>query len=82
MDKHTASTTLLRPAQVAALFGVGPWTVVRWADAGLLRAIRTLGGHRRFLQSEVQALLETDEGPDGVLDGAANTAPAGAPDDL
>lgn len=82
MYKQAASAALLRPAQVAALFGVGPWTVVRWADAGLLRTVRTLGGHRRFLQSEVQALLETEEGPDGVLGGATNTAPIGAPDDL
>jgi excisionase family DNA binding protein len=31
--------------------------VTRWAKAGKLTAIRTLGGHRRYRKSEVQALL-------------------------
>lgn len=37
---------LLTPAEVAALFRVDPKTVTRWAKAGKLTAIRTLGGHR------------------------------------
>ena len=48
---------LLTPAEVAALFRVDPKTVTRWAKAGKLSAIRTLGGHRRYRASEVQALL-------------------------
>lgn len=51
------SEQLLTPAEVAALFRVDPKTVTRWAKAGKLTAIRTLGGHRRFRSSEVQALL-------------------------
>ena len=47
----------MTPAEVAALFRVDPKTVTRWADAGKLTAIRTLGGHRRYLQDEVQNLL-------------------------
>jgi excisionase family DNA binding protein len=39
---------LLTPAEVAALFRVDPKTVTRWAKAGKLSAIRTLGGHRRY----------------------------------
>jgi excisionase family DNA binding protein len=38
---------LLTPAEVAALFRVDPKTVTRWAKAGKLTSIRTLGGHRR-----------------------------------
>ena len=53
---------LLTPAEVAALFRVDPKTVTRWAKAGKLTAIRTLGGHRRYRQSEVQALLKTIPG--------------------
>lgn len=48
---------LLTPAEVAALFRVDPKTVTRWAKAGKLTAIRTLGGHRRYLESEVNRLL-------------------------
>jgi excisionase family DNA binding protein len=48
---------LLTPAEVAALFRVDPKTVTRWAKAGKISAIRTLGGHRRFRESEVLALL-------------------------
>jgi len=49
---------LLTPAEVAALFRVDPKTVTRWAQAGKIGSIRTLGGHRRFRQSEVRALLD------------------------
>lgn len=48
---------LLTPAEVAAMFRVDPKTVTRWAVAGKLTSLRTLGGHRRYRSSEVQALL-------------------------
>ena len=51
------SDHLLTPAEVAALFRVDPKTVTRWAKAGKLTSIRTLGGHRRYKASEVYALL-------------------------
>ena len=51
------SQVLMTPAEVAALFRVDPKTVTRWADAGKLNAVRTLGGHRRYRQDEVQNLL-------------------------
>jgi excisionase family DNA binding protein len=38
---------------------VDPKTVTRWAKAGKLSSIRTLGGHRRYRASEVQALLQS-----------------------
>lgn len=49
--------TLLTPAEVAALFRVDPKTVTRWAKAGKLSSIRTLGGHRRYREAEVRSLL-------------------------
>jgi excisionase family DNA binding protein len=49
---------LLTPAEVAALFRVNPKTVTRWARAGKITAIRTLGGHRRFRASEIRRSLE------------------------
>jgi excisionase family DNA binding protein len=47
---------LLTPREVADLFGVDPKTVTRWAKAGKLTSIRTLGGHRRYRKSEVDDL--------------------------
>jgi excisionase family DNA binding protein len=48
---------LLTPAEVASLFRVDPKTVTRWAKSGKLTSIRTLGGHRRYKESEVKVLL-------------------------
>ena len=48
---------LLTPSEVASLFRVDPKTVTRWAKSGKLTSIRTLGGHRRYKESEVKALL-------------------------
>jgi predicted site-specific integrase-resolvase len=36
---------------------VDPKTVTRWAKAGKLTSIRTLGGHRRYRAAEVRSLL-------------------------
>jgi excisionase family DNA binding protein len=55
--KPAPHENLLTPSEVATLFRVDPKTVTRWAKAGKLSSIRTLGGHRRYLESEVQALL-------------------------
>ena len=49
---------LLTPAEVASMFRVDPKTVTRWAKAGKLSSIRTLGGHRRYWEAEVRQLLE------------------------
>ena len=52
---------LLTPGEVATLFRVNPKTVTRWARAGKLTAIRTLGGHRRFRASEIRNCLDRTE---------------------
>lgn len=44
---------LMTPGEVATLFRVTPKTVTRWAEAGKLPALRTLGGHRRFPARDV-----------------------------
>ncbi len=51
---------LLTPAEVAVMFRVDPKTVSRWAKDGKITSIRTLGGHRRFRETEVLALLRGD----------------------
>ena len=64
-----ARERLLTPGEVASLFRVDPKTVTRWAAAGRISSIRTPGGHRRFRESEVRALLR------GEAAGAAAPAP-------
>ena len=49
---------LLTPGEVAVMFRVNPKTVTRWARAGKISAVRTLGGHRRFRASEIRRFLE------------------------
>ena len=61
MVEQNARDDLLTPAEVAALFRVNPKTVTRWARAGKITAIRTLGGHRRFRASEIKRCLEQME---------------------
>jgi excisionase family DNA binding protein len=49
--------TLLKPKEVAAMFGVHVHTVARWAADGKLTLVRTPGGHRRYREDEVLELL-------------------------
>lgn len=39
---------------VARMFGVSTSTVTRWAQKGLLRTVRTPGGHYRFPAGETR----------------------------
>ena len=57
LPTQATSSSLLTPGEVAVMFRVDPKTVTRWAQAGKLSAVRTLGGHRRFLEAEVMELL-------------------------
>lgn len=56
--KSQNEDSLLTPAEVAKLFRVDPKTVTRWAKAGKLSSIRTLGGHRRYRADEVRKFLD------------------------
>lgn len=51
----TPGSRHLTRAEVAELFGVSPSTITRWAEAGKLPAIKTLGGHRRY---DAEAVME------------------------
>ena len=57
---------LLTPSEVAQLFRVDPKTVTRWAKAGKLTAVKTLGGHRRYKESEVRALLSASQNQNNI----------------
>jgi excisionase family DNA binding protein len=39
------------------LVGVGPDTLRRWADSGKVQSYQTPGGHRRFLRSSLEAMI-------------------------
>jgi excisionase family DNA binding protein len=49
----------LTASQAAALLQVSPKTVSRWAKEGKLPFVRTLGGHRRYPDSEIRALVDS-----------------------
>jgi len=52
------AVSYLTRARVAELLGVSPNTVARWARSGRIPCQKTLGGHRRFEQGDIEALLE------------------------
>lgn len=51
----------LTPREVAEVFDVRTTTVARWSREGVLPALLTPGGHRRFRRQDVQRLLEHHE---------------------
>jgi excisionase family DNA binding protein len=55
---------LMTPGEVAKLFAVDPKTVSRWATAGKISSVRTLGGHRRFRADEIRAMLAANQSGD------------------
>jgi excisionase family DNA binding protein len=55
------ATFLLKPGEVARIFGVRTSTITRWAREGKLPYLTTAGGHRRYRRPDVQALLPADQ---------------------
>jgi DNA-binding transcriptional MerR regulator len=52
------SDRLVKPADVRESFGIAASTVRLWDHMGVLKpARRTKGGHRRYWESEVRALV-------------------------
>lgn len=49
---------LLTPHEVAKAFKVSVKTVARWAESGRIPFVRTPGGHRRYLESDIQERLK------------------------
>lgn len=53
--------------EASQMLGVHPSTLRQWADSGKIPTVRTPGGHRRFAESDVRALLEPEPlQPSGV----------------
>ena len=58
MPRDELAEDFLSAGQAAAILGVSPKTVSRWADMGLLPCIVTLGGHRRFDRGVIRGAAE------------------------
>jgi excisionase family DNA binding protein len=69
-----AHDELLRPREVAEIFGVRPTTVARWAREGRLVPLRTPGGHRRYRRTAVRELLAERSEPGETEQGLAADA--------
>lgn len=65
-DHH--NDALLRPSEVADMFGVRTPTIARWAREGRLASMLTPGGHRRYRLTDIRTLLTPAEtGVDPVM---------------
>jgi excisionase family DNA binding protein len=49
--------------EAARLLGVGQSTLRRWSDAGLVPVYRTAGGHRRYRETDLLAVLRSESRP-------------------
>lgn len=55
-----AKAAFLSRGEVSRLFGVSASTVTRWARQGLLKALRTPGGHYRFRAEETRRAAHSE----------------------
>ncbi|MBV1906476.1 MAG: response regulator [Pseudomonadales bacterium] len=58
----------LLPARVADYLGIAPATLRQWANKGLLPYTTTVGGHRRYMSTDVERFAEKF----GMLNGQTN----------
>ncbi|MCX6020371.1 MAG: helix-turn-helix domain-containing protein [Chloroflexi bacterium] len=63
-------------SRAGALLGVSQATLRQWADRGQIRSFRTPGGHRRFAESDLQALrvASPSKEPGGAFDAFGDRA--------
>lgn len=53
---------LLTSTEAAAWLGASPTSVKRWADAGLIECVRTVGNHRRFTLDSLERFAQSQGG--------------------
>ena len=63
MSTPPGQPELMTPAEVAVAFRVDVTTVTRWADAGHIDCVRTLGGHRRYYAEQIRAIVNGEQAP-------------------
>jgi excisionase family DNA binding protein len=59
-----AKAAFLSRGEVSRLFGVSASTVTRWARQGLLKTLRTPGGHYRFPAEETRRAASCGVAPE------------------
>lgn len=74
---RSTGTQYISTASAAQFLGVGPTSVKRWADLGLLKCVRTAGNHRRFLRDEVERFARAIQAGHVPLEGATTPLPQG-----
>ena len=47
------------PNEARKLLGTSTKSLIRWADKGIIRTSRTIGGHRRFWKEDVLRIRRT-----------------------
>ena len=57
-------------SRACGLLGVNESTLRRWADAGHVRSFRTPGGHRRFAEDDLRALMAGEGRPGPAVYGS------------
>jgi excisionase family DNA binding protein len=57
VDERVPDDPWLALGAASRLVGVGPDTLRRWADSGKVQSYQTPGGHRRFLRSSLEAMI-------------------------
>jgi excisionase family DNA binding protein len=57
LPDHDPDDPWLALGAASRLVGVGPDTLRRWADTGKVQSYQTPGGHRRFLRSSLEAMI-------------------------
>ena len=63
-DERLPEGRWLRLSAACRLLGVDQSTLRRWADSGQVRTFRTPGGHRRFAEEDIRAMVG-GPGPSG-----------------
>jgi len=56
-DDVSETKELMTPSEVGEALRVDAKTVTRWAERGLIRAIKTPGGHNRFYRTDIEAIV-------------------------
>ncbi|MCF8605116.1 MerR family DNA-binding transcriptional regulator [Gordonia sp. HY442] len=60
-DSNSYSDDAIAIGETAKMLGVSVKTVRNWEARGLISALRTPTGHRRFRRSDVERLLQAND---------------------